>query len=140
MRPIRFFQGLDLSVVELHLQRRDGFFEMLHLASADNGRRNAGLLQNPRERDLRVGQTPLPRDLSEALDHREVRLLIVELVRVFVGLRADRFAAILLVPVSRQKAARQRTPRNYTDPPIAAQWNHFPLFFAIDQVVVILHA
>ena len=85
--------------------------------------------------------TPRCRAISrDAVHHREVGRLVVQLLRVVVGLGARGLAEILRAPIARQEAARQRTPGNHADAFLAAQRHHLALFFAIDQVVVILHA
>ena len=99
----------------------------------------AGLVEQPRQRDLNRLDALLLRQLDDALDDFEIRVLVVQPLAVVVGLRAERLAQSLFRAVPGQESARQRAPRNDADALFAAERNHLPLFFAIDQVVVVLH-
>ena len=54
VRTVRRLERLHVGIVQVNIQRGNGLFQVRHLAGADNGRRHAGLLKQPRQRDLRV--------------------------------------------------------------------------------------
>jgi hypothetical protein len=56
-----------------------------------------------------------------------------------VSLGPQGFATILPVAISGKESSRKRTSANKSYALIFAEWNHFSLFFAINQVVMISH-
>ena len=108
---------------------------MLDLRSADDRRGHARFVEDPRQRDLGRADATLFRDLRDAVGDREIRLGDIKTLRDFVSLPAFGRST----PISCQKTARQRTPRNHCHPFIDTQRNHFALFLAIDEVVMVLH-
>src|SRR5690348_17233938 len=65
------FEARDLVGLERELLGGDGVFEVLDLRRADDGRRDAGLVQQPRERYPSRRHVAHPRDLSRAVDDGE---------------------------------------------------------------------
>ena len=59
---------------KLQIERRDGIFQVLHLAGADDRRGDARLLKQPRKRDLRVGDAAPASDLARR-DRRRQSLI-----------------------------------------------------------------
>ena len=53
MRYVRLFQQFDLAVCQSNFQRGQGLIELKHLRRADDGRGDAGLVEQPGQRDLR---------------------------------------------------------------------------------------
>ena len=70
------------------------------------GAGDSRLLQHPGERDLRVRYAPLPRDLRHAIHHFEIRIVVVHLLRVFVGLGARGVAAVIFLAADCRPGSR----------------------------------
>ena len=86
--------------------------------------------------------TPCVRgQFAHSIDDREIRVLIIEIVSVVIGFRAGGLAVSFVgrPTIAGQKAARQRAPGDDADSLGSAERDHFALFFAIDEIVVILH-
>ena len=113
---------------------------MLQFARADNRSRNSGLLQHPRQSYLRIAHAARRGYFRDVLHHREILRTVILALRVVVGFRTHRVAPVFLPPVARHEPARQRTERNHADALGPAERQHLPLFFAIDQIEVVLHA
>src|SRR5262245_5225121 len=79
MRPIRIGQSLELRWIQFHGQGPDELIELRELGHPDDWRGDARLMQHPRQRDLHIGQTPLPGDLRDSLDDGKIVRLVVEL-------------------------------------------------------------
>jgi hypothetical protein len=60
-------------------------------------------------------------------------------VREGIGFCPQGITKILLPPIPGQETARQRTPGDEADALRAAERDHFPSLFPVDQVVVVLH-
>ena len=111
---------------------------MVRLCSADNWRRDRRFAEHPGKRDLSAGNAALLGNPSHAVDDCVVH---------FFGLRVQAFPELVGfialgafgLPGAGQAAARQGTPGNDADAFGLAKRNHLALFFAIEQVVVILH-
>src|SRR5262245_31419231 len=69
---IRLRQCLQLFGGKLDLQCPDRVVEVPHLACADDGCGNALLVEDPRERQLRIRDTPLLSYRAQPVDHCEV--------------------------------------------------------------------
>src|ERR1017187_9031764 len=93
VRLVRLRQRLQLPLIELQAQRRHGILQMLHFAGSHDWRGNAGLLQDPRQRHLRIRHAARTGDLADAIHHGEIRRLVIHPVRVRVGLRYKQFFA-----------------------------------------------
>jgi hypothetical protein len=78
-------------------------------------------------------------NLRHAVHDGEVRIAIVKVVGKGVSLGPQGFTTVQPVAISSKKASRKRTPGNKADALILAEWNHFSFFFAINQIVMILH-
>ena len=97
-----------------------------------------GFLHNPSERNLRPrhaagggNRCHLFDDLAVGFGRGSYSLLPYSSVRV---------RAVSRLPRARQAPAGERAPGHDGDPLIGAQRQHFALFFAVQQIVVILHA
>jgi len=78
-------------------------------------------------------------NFSQPLYHRKIRRAVVMALQELVRLGADSVSEVPQPPLARHEAARQRAKGRDTDALLAAQWNHLPLLFPIDEVVMILH-
>jgi hypothetical protein len=81
MRLIRFFQCFDFLRIQFYLQSLDRVIQVMRFGSADDGGGNAGLVQHPSERDLRVGHASFLGQSSDTVDNLKIGLLVVETVR-----------------------------------------------------------
>ena len=137
----------DLGKVGFNFQRPairgNGVIELIELARADDRCGDHGLRQHPRQCYLRGLGVARLGDLKDAVHDGEVRVAIVEVVRIVVGAGARGLGLargqLAALTASGKESARQRRPRNTADLLVEAQRNHLALFFAIDQVVVVLH-
>ena len=101
MRDVRLLEPRDLLVAERELLGGERVLEVLGLRRADDRRGDAGLVQQPGERDLRGRDAASRGDLADAVDDGEVDLGRVEespngsvLARVSAArLRASRLPA-----------------------------------------------
>jgi len=100
VRLVRFGQSGQVRRRELYIERGDGFIELRHFAGADDGSGDAGLRENPGERDLRVADAVLLRNFGDAIDDSEIGGLVVKLLGVIVGLSAKGFAMVLFGAVA----------------------------------------
>src|SRR5262249_10023541 len=103
VRDVGLLEPRDLVLAQRKLLRRQGVFEVLGLCGADDRRRDARLVQQPRERDLRGRNAAHGGDLGDAVDDGEVDLGRVEGVAERVGPRAGRQALALARACSRQR-------------------------------------
>src|SRR5665213_1640240 len=111
---------------------------MVLFSRADNWRCYPRFAKHPREPYLRLRNALLFSDFGDRIDHFDIRLpgLLVEHFAELIG-----FRSVGVHVVSRwtgQLAARERAPGNDADPLIDAQRDHLTLFFAVEQIVVIL--
>src|SRR5947207_1279061 len=109
------------------------------LARSDNRNRHAGLVQNPGERDLGIIQTTLLCDLGQSLNNRKIFRAVILTAGVLIGFRTHRFSVVFLTAITDDESARQRTERSDGDALGTAEWKHLAFFFAVDDVVIILH-
>src|SRR5215831_20339181 len=109
---------------------------MTLLASADNGRCNSRLMQNPGECDLGVREAAFVGDLRNTVHDREIFRPIVLPPGELIGLRANGVTVIFLTAVSDNKSPGERTKGSDPDTFRTAERQHFPFFFPIDHVVV----
>jgi hypothetical protein len=70
---IGLLQARDFLGAEFHADRRHGIVEMVRLGSPHNRRHQAGLVQQPRQRDLRRRNSPLAADLFHPVHDALVR-------------------------------------------------------------------
>ena len=140
VRLVRLGQRLQFRIVELQFDCGHRLLQVPHLAGPDDGRRDAGLLQDPCQRHLRVGDAPLAGHPGDAVHHVEIAGLVIHTLPKRVGLRTNRIAVILAPVVAGHESARQRTPRDHRDALFPAQRQHLALLLAVDDVVVVLHA
>ncbi len=100
VRLVRLGQSSEVRRSELYIERGDGFVQLGHFAGADDGGGDAGLRENPGERDLRVADAVLLRDFGDPIDNGEIGRLVVELLGVIVSLGAKGFAVVLFGAVA----------------------------------------
>ncbi len=101
----------------------------------DDRRAHARLREQPRDGDLRRSDAAFAGDRRDRVDHGLVRFAI-EPVAGHDRVRASRTCAA----AARQQPTADRAVRDQAHAFLAAQRNHFPLLFAIQQAVVVLHA
>src|SRR5690348_2360033 len=108
MGEVRLFQSGYFLLGEAQLQRRNCILKVVRLCGANDWGSDAWLLEHPRERDLRVADPALLRNVGHPIDDHEVRLLIVHLPAELIALapRGNGFGAL---PVSREESTGQRT-------------------------------
>ena len=101
-----------------------------------------GLLDQPRERDLRRRLAVLVGDFDDPIGDFEHRIAAIERFRAdpVTALRTLRRTGGKAALVrARQNSTRQRRPRRERDSALHAVRVHLALFFAIHEVVVVLH-
>ena len=81
----------------------------------------------------------LLRNIDHAIRNCEIGIGVIHAVRVIIRPRALGLAAFFARAIAGEKSARQRAPRNHGNVLADAERNHLALFFAIDQVVMVLH-
>ena len=89
-RHVRLLEPRDLVLAERQLLGGERVLEMRELRRADDRRRDARLVQQPRERDLRRREAACCSNFSEPVDDRGVELGLVQQVGERVGLGACR--------------------------------------------------
>src|ERR1700730_16193555 len=105
MRLIRFFQGFDFLGIQLYLQSLDRVIQVMWFSGADDWGGNAGLVQHPSERNLRVGHVSFFAQSSDAVDDLKIGVLVVKTVRKTIGFSSGCFPFLLGVAISSQKAS-----------------------------------
>lgn len=135
---VRFLEVPGLVVAQLELDRLDGLVDAL-LAAEPHDRVHARLLDGPRDSHERHPDASLLRDLLQPVDDVlvDLRLLaadegLEEVVRLFA------FGGSV-APRSGQDAAADGRPGDAAHAGSAAVGEHLALFFAVDEVVVVLH-
>src|SRR5689334_24524452 len=96
-------------------------------------------MQQPRECDSCVRDAALLRNFRYFLDDCEIGFFIVHRMGKLVALGARGFTPVLPPPIAGEKATRERTPRNDANALLATERDHFSLFLAIDEIVMVLH-
>src|SRR4051812_2364361 len=104
---------------------------MIRLRGTDDGSGDEGLLENPRQRDLRTRDAALERHRGNALDDHAVgiRRARIECLAEFIRL----LAIARLIPVACEPPACERAPWDHTDLLRHAERHHLPLLFAIEE-------
>src|SRR5439155_17414582 len=98
VRHIRRLEAAALVVAEREFEGRYRIVELLELRRADDRRRDAGLAQQPCERDLRRLDAFLAGDCDDGVRDGEVGIGVIHLLRVLIRLRAYRLIAGATVP------------------------------------------
>jgi hypothetical protein len=75
MRSVRFFESLNFFVGQAQGERSYGILKVVRFAGADDRRCNGRLGKQPRQRQLRTGNTALLCDLAETINNLVVGLL-----------------------------------------------------------------
>ena len=78
VRDVRLLESRDLLVAQRQRLGREGVLHVLELGGADDRRRDARLVQEPGERDLRGRDPSFRGDLGDSLDNRKVEVGPVE--------------------------------------------------------------
>src|SRR5438093_3602053 len=99
---------------------------------ADDRCRDARLVQNPCQRNLRVIGAALFRQLGHAIDNCEVFGPVILPARKFVGLRADGLAVVFFSAITDDESASQRAEWRDCYTLGAAERQHLPFFLAVD--------
>src|SRR5258708_33960110 len=139
MRLVQFLQRCNLLTVQIHLQGFDRFIKMMRFSCPNDRSSDARLVQHPSQCDLCVGYASLVSDLSDPVNNREIRVLVIKAMRKLIGSSAGGLTLFLAIAISGQKPSRQRAPRNNAKPFLATERNHFSFLLSINQVVMILH-
>src|SRR6266853_1849050 len=111
---------------------------MIRLGSAHNRRSDERFAEHPGKRKLSPGNATLFAERTEPVSHSTVRFFRLRIQRLAELIRLEAFCALGL-PRARQTSTRERTPRKYTNTLGLAERHHLSFFFAIQQVVIILH-
>src|SRR5215470_7766418 len=135
MRYVRCFQFGYLLIRELEVYSGNCILEMVRLGCANDRSSDSGLVQQPGQGDLGWGHSAPSGQLFYTIDYAVICLASVEFVGIVVSFGAQRTG----LAVSSKKSTRQRAPGNYSDAFCPAERNHFTFFFAVNEVVVVLH-
>src|ERR1700691_2390508 len=138
VRCVRFFERGNLFGCKPQRQCGDCVGEMVRLGSAHNRRSDKRFGEHPGKRKLSAGNATLFGELTEAVDHFTVCLFRLRIQRLGKLIRLEPFRALGL-PRACQTSTRERTPWNYTNAFGLAERHHLSFFFAIEQIVMILH-
>src|SRR5271155_1423916 len=111
---------------------------MVRFGGADNRRGDDRFCQEPSERYLSASNASRRGQLGNAIDDRPVNIygFREEATVSIIGLGAN--TPIIGIPA--QAAAGLGAPRNDADPLRGAEWQHFPLLLAVEQVPQVLQA
>ena len=90
MRDVHGLEPLDLLLAQRERLGRECVLDVLDLRCSHDRRCDAGLVQNPGERDLRGRDATLYRDFSDAVDDRDVEVRPVKRVEKRIGPGASR--------------------------------------------------
>src|SRR5262249_17585819 len=140
----REIAGFALGVVEGELDGGEALIELFGFAGADDGRRDARLIEHPAHRDLHQAFAARFEEIHEMPHGLELGVLPVTLAVEIAGgaereARAGRRRGALLVTAA-QKTARQRVVGDDAQTLIAAERQQLALDLAVEQVVARLHA
>src|SRR6185295_10143090 len=111
---------------------------MIRLGSAHNRTSDERFVEHPSKRKLSAGDATLFGEFSEPVNHFTVCFFRLRIHRLAELIRLEAFC-VLGLPWARQPSTCERTPWNYANALGLAEWHHLSFFFAIQQVVVILH-
>lgn len=103
MRLIRFFQKFDFFSIQSHLKGFNRIGKMKRFGGADNRGGDIRLVQHPSQRDLRVGYASFLSKLSDSIDDREIRVLVIEAVGKLVRFSTGGLTFFLPIAISGQK-------------------------------------
>src|SRR5207247_5119035 len=92
---------------ETHAEGADVIVEVRQLRRADDRRGDAGLREQPRQRNLGRFHAPARRELDAAVGDGKIRIAVIELTRVVIALRTR---GIALSAVAGENARGEGTP------------------------------
>ena len=138
LRKVGFFQILGLLVSQLHLHSSNRLVNPL-FAPQSNYWVDHITPQNPRGCYLRHLESLLLCDLLQAIDDCLVHLVLPRPNQVLQEHVRLVTRCTVITPGSRQDATCDGRPWNTADTGIGAVREHLTLFFAVDEVVIILH-
>src|SRR5262249_38103812 len=138
-RVPRRVAGGALVVVERHFGAGETGGELLRFAGAENRRGEAGLSQNPRERDRHARLTARLEKRAQPFDRFQHRLVpvafAIQLARLAEGEARVRWRRFQRAIFAAEEAAGERIVRDYSQPLIATQGQQFGLDVAVQHVV-----
>ena len=140
IRPRRFaarawenlIDALQRRLVQLHLDRTQRAFELLHRTHADNRRRYSRLRQQPCER-YRI--LALPKLVAQRAELFKLRSVLLQALRIAAPL-----AAAAMAGVACEQTAVERAPRYDAKAKRFRGWQHFKLRQTAEQIVLMLLA
>src|SRR5438876_10272601 len=135
---VRLLHCADVFFGQLDVERAYRALEVFDLVRTDYRCGNARLLKKPGQCDLRWKDAKLAPDFAHGFDHLQVGRRIVQIDCAGVAVRANGSFGRRRCSAGKT-SARQRRPRDQANSFLDAEWNHLSLFFAIHEVVVILH-
>ncbi len=112
---------------------------MVLFRHAHYGGCDKGFLEHPRYGDLRLGDVAVFGDFCDAIDDGFVGVFGFGVEGFSEFVCGGALGAALLVPGAGEAASGERTPWDYADAFGLAELHHFSFFFAVEEVVVILH-
>ncbi len=136
-RRVQRFKLFNVVCGEFQIDGGDRVIQMRELGSADNRGDHTGFGEQPGERRLRRLDAQPRRRFGIALDEGAIELRVIQDLRELIGVRTR--GRLQRPAITCQVSAGKRTPRDQPHLLIGAQRNHFPLLFAVQQVVVVLH-
>ena len=93
-------QGSEFVRRQFEFRSLNCILNVMGFGGADDWSGDAGLVENPGETNLGVGDTSFFGDLDHPFHNLEIVFFIVQTMSKFVGFRADRFALIGRSPIS----------------------------------------
>ena len=99
-RLVKLGEILQFFGIQLDGQCLDCIFKVPLFACADDRRRNAWLMENPRQSDLRVIDAALFCDFRHPIDDGEIFRPVILPARKFIGLGANRVAIVLFAAIA----------------------------------------
>src|SRR5215212_10380170 len=97
------------------------------------------LAQYPCQGDLRSCDSAFLCNICRAIRDSEIFVAEIQSIREWIAVGSFGLPATFAFAIPRKETACHRTPGNKSNPLINTQRNHFTLFLAIDQIVVVLH-
>ena len=129
-----FFRG------QFQAERRHCVINVFHFGCSQNRSRDSWLLQHPGHGHLSILHAALLGHFGNPVNDDEVLRMIVVIVRIGVVVGAEGFSAPFTLAIAGHKTTGQGAIRNHRNPFGPAHGNHFAFVFAIQQIVIALHA
>lgn len=138
MGLVEFFEAGGGGAVEFEIESGDGVEEVLLFTGADDGGGDGLFGEEPGEADGGAGCAEGSCYFGNAVGDLEVIFAAVDLLGVEVGLGAKTVFAIALEAAGEQ-ATTEGTPGDDAEALVNTEGDHLTLFFAVGEVVMILH-